>query len=83
MSTNSLLQKLEDFFDLSKQKQEKKHHKLEKILRKLEKKKDRLEAELITAAKADDTSDRYRELRKELKVIRKLIKKAKKHNASV
>jgi Mg2+ and Co2+ transporter CorA len=52
-------------------------------MRKLEKKKDRLEAELITAGKADDTSDRYRELRKELKVIRKLIKKAKKHNASV
>ena len=82
MSTNNLLQKVEDFFNLSKHKQEKKHHKLVKILRKLERKKDGLEAELITAGKVDDTSARYRELRKELKVVRKLIKKAKKHDAS-
>ena len=82
MSTSNLLQKVEDFFDLSKRKQEKKHHKLEKILRKLEEKKDGLEAELIAAGKADDTIARYRELRKELKVERKLIKKAKKHDAS-
>lgn len=81
MNTNDLLQKVEDFFNLSKHKQEKKHHKLVKILHKLENKKDGLEAELITAGKADDTSARYRELRKELKVVRKLIKKAKKHDA--
>jgi len=80
MSTNNLLEKLEGFFDLSTQKQEKKHHKLVKILHKLEEKKDGLEAELITAGKADDTSERYRELRQELKVVRKLIKKARKHD---
>ncbi|TNF89420.1 MAG: hypothetical protein JSU67_07555 [Gammaproteobacteria bacterium] len=80
MSTNKLLDKLEGFFDLSAKKQQKKHHKLLKIIRKLEQKKDALEAELIEAGKEDDTSSRYHELDTELKAISKLIKRAKKHD---
>ena len=80
MSTNKLLDKLEVFFDLSAKKQKKKHHKLLKIIRKLEQKKDALEAELIEAGKEDDTSSRYHELDTELKAISKLIKRAKKHD---
>ena len=83
MSTNKLLEKLENFFDLSRQKQQKKHHKLLKIIEKLEDKKAGLEEELIAAGKADDTSARYHELDKELKVVSKLIKKAKKHDLDV
>ncbi len=80
MSTNKLLGKLENFFDLSKKKQEKKQHKLLKIIDKLEVKKAALEEELMEAAKADDTSSEYHELKKEVKVISKLIKRAKKHS---
>lgn len=80
MSTNKLLEKLEHFFDLSTHKQQKKHEKLLKIIDKLEAKKIALEADLIEAGKTDDTSDEYHELSTEVKVVSKLIKKAKKHD---
>lgn len=83
MSTNKLLEKLDRFFDLSAQKQEKKHHKLLKIIDKLEAKRTALEEELIDAAKADDTSSEYHELRKEVKVVSNLIKRAKKHDTQI
>ena len=81
MRTNKLLSKLESFFDLPAQKQEKKHHKLLKIIDKLEARRAALEEELIAAGKADDTSSEYHELRKEVKVVSKLIKRAKQHDA--
>jgi hypothetical protein len=77
---NKLLKKLEHFLDLSTKKQEKKHKKLLKIIKKLEQKKVDLDEELVKESKIDDTSERYHELTKKLKVISKLIKKAKKHN---
>lgn len=80
MNMNKLLKKLEDFFDLSTQKQEKKHKKLLKIIKKLEEKKIDLDEAVIKESKIDDTSERYHELSKESKVISKLIKKAKKHD---
>ena len=80
MNTNKLLEKLEKFFDQSVHKQQKKHEKLLKIIDKLEVRKIVLEAELVEAGKVDDTSDEYHELSKEVKVVSKLIKKAKKHN---
>jgi len=80
MNMNKWLKKLEDFFDLSKHDQEKKHKKLLKIIRKLEQKKLNLEEEMVRESKANDTSDRYHDLTKELKVVSKLIKKAKKHD---
>ena len=80
MDTNELVEKLEAFFDLSKKKKKKKHEKLLKIVQKLEEQKSRLELEVVEESKRDDTSDRYRELSQELKVISKLIKKAKKQD---
>jgi hypothetical protein len=80
MGINKLLHKLDDFLDLSKQKQEKKHNKLLKIVKKLEAKKLELEQEVIDESKVDDTSDKYQELSKKLNVVSKLIRKAKKHD---
>ena len=80
MDTNELVEKLDAFFDLSKKKKRKKHKKLLKIVQKLEEQKSRLELEVVEESKRDDTSDRYRELSQELKVISKLIKKAKKQD---
>ena len=78
MDTNKLVGKLDRFFDLSKKKQEKKHDKLLKIIEKLESKKSLLEVEVMEESKNDETSTRYQDLSKELKVISELIKKAKK-----
>jgi hypothetical protein len=82
MDTNKLVGKLERFFDLSKKKQEKKHDKLLKIIKKLENKKSLLEVEVMEESKNDETSTRYQDLSKELKVISELIKKAKKKTLS-
>ena len=78
MDTSKLVGKLEQFFDLSKNKQQEKHDKLLKIIAKLENKKFRLEVEVIEESKTDDTSTRYHDLSKELIVLSELIKKAKK-----
>jgi hypothetical protein len=78
MDTNKLIGKLERFFNLSKIKQQDKHDKLLKIIAKLEGKKSRLEVKVMEESKADDTSTRYHDLSKELKVLSELIKKAKK-----
>lgn len=80
MNMNKWLKKLEDYFDLSKHDQEKKHKKLLKIIRKLEDKKHKLEEAVVKESKVDDTGHRYHELTKKLKVVTKLIKKAKKHD---
>jgi len=82
MGTNKLVGKLEKFFDLSKKKQERKHDKLLKIIRKLERKKSKLEVEVMEESKSDETSTRYQDLNKELKVISELIKKARKKSQS-
>ena len=78
MDTNKLVGKLERFFDLSKMKQKDKHDKLIKIIGKLEEKRSRLEVEVMEESKRDETTTRYHDLNKELKVISELIKKAKK-----
>ena len=80
MGTNKLVEKLEDFFDLSKKKQRKKHDKLLKIINKLEKKKYRLEHKAQKEKETDATSSRYRDLERELQVISSLISKAKQKN---
>ena len=76
MDTTKLVGKLEDFFDLSKKKQRKKHDKLVKIIGKLEKKKASLETELADEA-GDVDGERYHELKRELQVISELIDKAR------
>ena len=80
MGINKLWHKLDDFLDLSKQKQEKKHNKLLNIITKLEAKKLELEQEVIEESKVDDTSNKYLELSKKLNVVSNLIRKAKKHD---
>lgn len=79
MDTNKLVEKVEEFFDLSKKKQHKKHDKLLKIIHKLEKKQSTLEQKLQKEGQVDAGSSRYQDLQRELRVISKLISKAK-HN---
>jgi hypothetical protein len=78
MGTSKLIDKLEDYFDLSKKKQRKKHDKLVKIIHKLEKKKSRLEHKALREKEIDATSSRYHDVERELRVISKLISKAEK-----
>jgi hypothetical protein len=80
MDTSELVEKLEKFFDLSEGKQHKKHDKLMKIIRKLEKKKSRLEHKAKKEREIDATSSRYQDLERELLVISKLIIKAEQKN---
>jgi hypothetical protein len=77
MDTTKLVAKLEEFFDLSKKKQLKKHDKLLKIIHKLEKQKSRLEHIVQKEKEVDATSSSYQNLERELLVISKLISKAK------
>ena len=74
------MQKLDDYFDLSKKKQKEKHDKLLKIIGKLEQKKVQLKAEMIIESEKDETSETFYNLKKEKKVISKLLKKAKQNN---
>ena len=78
MGTNKLIDKLEDYFDLSKKKQRRKHDKLVKMIRKLERKKSKLEHKAQKEKEADATSSRYHDVERELQVISKLINKAEK-----
>ena len=78
MGTSKLIQKLEDFLGLSEQKQHKKREKLEKIILKLQDKKNQLEKEIVIESEIDETSSHYHELSKQRKAISKLLKKAKK-----
>jgi len=79
MDTSKLVEKVEGFFDLSKKKQQKKHDKLRKIIHKLEKKQSTIEQKLHKQGQIDAGSSRYQDLQRELRVISKLISKAK-HN---
>jgi hypothetical protein len=83
MNTNKLVEKLQDFFNLSTKKQIKKHDKLLKIIDKLERKKDRLEQELVEVSEINATGVRYHDLRQELSVIGKMLRKAKEMAVSI
>ncbi|HUV20647.1 MAG TPA: hypothetical protein VMZ32_02575 [Gammaproteobacteria bacterium] len=83
MSTSKLIEKLQDFFDLSTNKQMKKHGKLLKIIDKLEHKRDRLEQELAEVSENNATGTRYHDLRRELSVIGKMIKNAKEKSVKI
>lgn len=81
MKIKKIMQKLDEYFDLSKKKQNEKHDKLLKIINNLEQKKSELKAERVLESERDDTSEEFHNLQKEIKVISKLLKKAKQHNA--
>ncbi len=80
MRINKMMQKLDDYFSLSKIKQNEKHDKLLKIINNLQEKKSDLKAEMIVESEKDDTSEEFYKLQKKLKVVSKLLKKAKQHN---
>lgn len=82
MGTSKLMNKLEEYFNLSKSKQKKKRDKLLKIIHKLEEKKSGLEQLILSEREIDDTSEKFDELSKELTVISRLIDKAKKKSLS-
>ncbi len=77
MRTNKLVEKLENFFDLSKKKRRRKHDKYLKIVRQLEKRKFKLEQKVTREGAGDANSRRYKALIRELAVVTKLIRKAK------
>jgi hypothetical protein len=77
MDTTKLIDKLENFFDLSEKKQCKKHDKLMKIIHELEEKKSRLEQRLQNEREIDAGSSRYQGLQRKLVVVSNLISKAK------
>jgi len=77
MGTAKLVDKLEKYFDLSGKQQRKKHDKYLKVIRKLEKKKLKLEQKAQREKVIDSTSRRYQDLMRELLVISRLISKAK------
>lgn len=80
MRTNKLVDKLEKFFDLSKQKRRKKHDKYLKIVRQLEKRKSKLEQKIKRENAGDGSGRRYKALMRELEVVTKLIDKANKQD---
>ncbi len=81
MNIKESMQKLDDYFNLSKKKQNEKHDKLLKIINNLEQKKSELKAVMIIESEKDETSEEFYNLKKELKVISKLLKKARQNNA--
>jgi hypothetical protein len=80
MNIDKVMNKLDDFFNQSASKQKKKHDKLLAIIEKLERKKAELKTEMIIESEKDETSDVFHDMDKELKVISKLLKKAKQHS---
>jgi hypothetical protein len=79
MATSNLVDKLEKFLNLSSKKQEEKQEKLIKIIRNLEEKKQGIMEDMAKESEHDETSERYNELNSELKVIARLLSKARKH----
>ena len=82
MNSNNLIDRLDDFFDLSKKKQRKKHDKLLDIINTLQNKKSKLRRDLKKESKNCKNSDACKKLCREFKVVAKLLKKAKKHAES-
>ena len=81
MQIKKIMQKLDDYFSLSTIKQNEKHDKLLKIINNLEQKKAELKPEMMLESEKDNTSEEFYKLQKKLKVVSKLLKKAKQNNA--
>ena len=82
MNSNNLIDRLDDFFDLSKKKQRKKHDKLLDIINTLQNKKSKLSGDIKNESKNCKNSAACKKLCREFKVVAKLLKKAKKHAES-
>ena len=81
MNIKEVMQKLDDYFNLSNKKQKEKHDKLLQIITRLEQNKSELKTEMIIESEKDNTSEEFHDLQKELKVISRLLKKARQHDA--
>ena len=79
MGTNKLIAKLENFLDLSKKKQREKQEKLRKIVANLEEKHASIKHQIAEESETNQTSERFYELESKLKVVNKMLKKARKH----
>ncbi len=77
MNIKKVMKKLDNYFDLSQKKQNKKRGKLLKIISKLEEKKAELKAQMAIESGIDETSEDFYNLKQEKEVISKLLKKAK------
>ena len=80
MNIKEVMQKLDDYFDLPNKKQKEKHDKLLQIITRLEQKKSELKTEMIIESEKDNTSEEFHDLQKELKVISRLLRKARKND---
>jgi hypothetical protein len=76
MNTNKLVKKVKNYFDFSEKKQKKKHDKFLEIVSKLRRKRSKIEVELTEERRRGESSDRYHELSRELKVVTRFIEKA-------
>ena len=81
MNTKEVMQKLDDYFNLSNKKQKEKHDKLLQIITRLEQNKSELKTQMIIESEKDNTSEEFHDLQKELKVISRLLKKARQNDA--
>ncbi len=75
MSIKSLLEQMDDFFDLSRKKQRKKREKLDKLIVSLEEKKAKLKRKIRRETHKDKSSKKVYNLCKEFKAISRMIKK--------
>lgn len=80
MNIKKTIRKLEVYFDLSKQKQKEKHEKLLNIIARLEQKKTEIKVEMVVESEKGTTTEDFHDLQNELKVVSKLLKKAKQHD---
>ena len=81
MNIKEVMQKLDDYFNLLNKKQKEKHDKLLQIITRLEQNKSELKTEMIIESEKDNTSEEFHDLQKELKVISRLLKKARQNDA--
>ena len=79
MKTSKLISKLNEYFDLSGKEQAERQDKLLEFIGKLEDKKAGIMQEMAEESERDETSERFHELGSELKVVAKLLKKARKN----
>jgi Mg2+ and Co2+ transporter CorA len=83
MNLKELLVKLDAYFDNSDDEHIRTHDKLSSIISNLEEKQDELKQTIIEESEKNDTSEEFHDMQKELKVISKLLKKARKKQAEI
>jgi acetate kinase len=83
MKLDKLKQKLSEMFNLSDLDSSGSQENLAGIIEKLKEKKAQIKEKMQAAGEQDETSNAYRDIEKEYKVVSKLLKKAKKNYQSL